>query len=77
MVLGVSALLIALPAMALLAPRPRLLRWVALLLAALVFGVSPLGEQVRGPQQAADLIGLERRRHGERGHRISGRSRRA
>jgi len=43
------ALLIALPALFLLAPRPRLLRWVALALAALVFGLSPYGEQVHGP----------------------------
>ncbi len=46
------ALLIALPAMALLATRPRVLRWVALLLAALVFGLSPFAEQVRGPLAA-------------------------
>jgi uncharacterized membrane protein len=43
------ALLIALPAMFLLATRPRALRWVALALAALVFGLAPFGEQVRGP----------------------------
>jgi uncharacterized membrane protein len=43
------ALLLALPALFLLAPRPRILRWVALGLAALVFGISPYGEQVRGP----------------------------
>ncbi|HET9753542.1 MAG TPA: heparan-alpha-glucosaminide N-acetyltransferase domain-containing protein [Myxococcales bacterium] len=49
--IGVS-LLIALPALALLATRPRLLRWVALALAALVFGLSPYGEQVRGPLAA-------------------------
>jgi uncharacterized membrane protein len=49
--IGLS-LLIALPALALLAPRPRVLRWVALALAAAVFGVSPLGEQVRGPLAA-------------------------
>ncbi|HET9754019.1 MAG TPA: heparan-alpha-glucosaminide N-acetyltransferase domain-containing protein [Myxococcales bacterium] len=46
------ALLLALPALALLAPRPRALRWVALALAALVFAVSPYGEQVRGPLAA-------------------------
>jgi uncharacterized membrane protein len=46
------ALLLALPALALLAPRPQLLRWVALLLAALVFGLSPFGEHVRGPLAA-------------------------
>jgi uncharacterized membrane protein len=43
------ALLIALPVMFLLAPKPRILRWVALALAAAVFGVSPYAEQVRGP----------------------------
>jgi uncharacterized membrane protein len=49
--IGLS-LLIALPALALLAPRPRVLRWVALALAALVFGLAPFGEQVRGPLAA-------------------------
>src|SRR5437588_2536746 len=43
------ALLLALPAFFLLAPRPRVLRWAALALAALVFFVSPYAEQVRGP----------------------------
>ena len=46
------ALLIALPLLALLAPRPRLLRWVALALALAVFAVSPYGEEVRGPLAA-------------------------
>src|SRR4051812_4116170 len=46
------SLLIALPAMSLLAPHPRLMRWVALLLAALVFALAPFGEQVRGPLAA-------------------------
>ena len=46
------ALLLALPALLLLAPRPRALRWVALALAAAVFAISPYGEQVRGPLAA-------------------------
>jgi uncharacterized membrane protein len=43
------ALLIALPIFSALASRPRVLRWVALGLAALVFGVSPLLEGWHGP----------------------------
>jgi uncharacterized membrane protein len=46
--IGLS-LLLALPILALLAPRPRVLRWVCLGLAAAVFGLSPLAESVRGP----------------------------
>jgi len=46
--IGLS-LLIALPALVLLAPRPRALRWVSLGLAALAFGVSPLAEHVPPP----------------------------
>src|SRR5256885_1826443 len=46
--IGLS-LLVALPIFALLSPRPRLLSWVALALAAVVFGVSPFAEHVRGP----------------------------
>jgi uncharacterized membrane protein len=46
--IGVS-LLIALPIFSALAARPLVLRWVALGLAALVFGVSPLAEGWRGP----------------------------
>ena len=49
--IGVS-LLIALPILAALAPRPQVLRWVALGLAALAFGVSPLAEHVQGPLAA-------------------------
>jgi uncharacterized membrane protein len=49
--IGLS-LLFALPILALLAPRPRALRWVCLGLAAAVFGVSPLAEHVRGPLAA-------------------------
>lgn len=45
-------LLLALPIFALLSPRPRLLRWVALGLAMAVFGVAPLLEQVSGPLAA-------------------------
>ncbi len=45
-------LLLALPIFVLLSPRPRLLRWVALGLAMLVFGVAPLLEQVSGPLAA-------------------------
>ena len=43
------SLLLALPIFAVLSPRPRLLSWVALALAALVFGISPFAEHVRGP----------------------------
>jgi uncharacterized membrane protein len=43
------ALLIALPILSGLAPRPGLLRLASLLLAALAFGVSPLAEQVGPP----------------------------
>lgn len=46
--IGLS-LLIALPILALLAPHPRLLRWSALLLAAVAFGIAPLFEQVAPP----------------------------
>jgi uncharacterized membrane protein len=46
--IGLS-LLIALPILAALAPRPLVLRWVALALAALAFGLSPFAEHVRGP----------------------------
>ncbi len=46
--IGIS-LLIALPILALLAPRPRALRWSALALAAIVFGISPLFEHVPAP----------------------------
>jgi uncharacterized membrane protein len=49
--IGLS-LLIALPIMAALAPRPLVLRWVALGLAALVFGLSPFAERVHGPLAA-------------------------
>ena len=42
--IGLS-LLLALPVLVLLAPKPKLLRWVTLGLAALVFGISPLFEQ--------------------------------
>jgi len=45
-------LLIALPIFAALSPRPRVLRWVALALAMLVFGLAPFGEQVHGPLAA-------------------------
>jgi uncharacterized membrane protein len=45
-------LLIALPLFAALSARPRLLRWVALALAAAVFGLAPLAEHVRGPLAA-------------------------
>jgi uncharacterized membrane protein len=46
--IGLS-LLLALPILAFLSPRPRVLAWVALGLAAAVFGISPLAEHVRGP----------------------------
>jgi uncharacterized membrane protein len=46
--IGLS-LLLALPVLALLAPRPRVLRWVALGFAALTFGIAPLAEHVTGP----------------------------
>jgi len=46
--IGIS-LLVALPILVALAPHPRALRWVALALAALVFGLAPLAEAVRGP----------------------------
>jgi len=49
--IGLS-LLLALPIFALLSPRPRLLSWVSLALAAVVFGVSPFAEHVRGPLAA-------------------------
>lgn len=45
-------LLIALPIFAALSTRPRVLRWVALALAAAVFGLAPLAEHVRGPLAA-------------------------
>ena len=46
--IGLS-LLIALPILALLAPHPRFLRWSALGLAAVAFGIAPLFEQVPPP----------------------------
>ena len=46
--IGVS-LLIALPILFLLAPRPRALRWAALLLAAVVFAVAPYAEAAGPP----------------------------
>ncbi|GAC1339555.1 MAG: hypothetical protein NVSMB23_08730 [Myxococcales bacterium] len=46
--IGVS-LLIALPILSSLAPRPRVLQLAALLLAAAAFGAAPLAEHVRGP----------------------------
>ena len=46
--IGLS-LLIALPVLSLLAPHPRLLRWSALGLAAIAFGIAPLFEQVPPP----------------------------
>src|ERR671936_776509 len=46
--IGLS-LLIALPILAAFAPRPLVLRWIALALAAAAFGLSPLAEHVRGP----------------------------
>jgi uncharacterized membrane protein len=42
------ALLIALPFLVSLASRPQVLRWVMLAMAALVFGLSPLTENIRG-----------------------------
>ncbi len=42
------SLLVALPILAALATRPRALSWVALGLAALVFGIAPLGEHLTG-----------------------------
>jgi len=45
-------LLIALPIFAALSRWPRALRWVALALAAAVFGLAPFAEQVRGPLAA-------------------------
>jgi len=50
------ALLIALPIMSALASRPRLLRWVALGLAAIAFGAAPLAEGVKGP--LASLVNI-------------------
>src|SRR5438067_13049685 len=49
--IGLS-LLFALPIFAFLSPRPRLLSWVSLALAAAIFGISPLAEHVRGPLAA-------------------------
>jgi uncharacterized membrane protein len=49
--IGLS-LLIALPVLAALATRPQVLRWVALGLAAIAFGASPLAERVHGPLAA-------------------------
>jgi uncharacterized membrane protein len=49
--IGLS-LLLALPILAILSPRPRLLSWVSLALAAVVFAVSPFAEHVRGPLAA-------------------------
>jgi uncharacterized membrane protein len=46
--IGLS-LLLALPVMVVLAPRPKVLRWVALLLAAVTFGISPLLEHGAAP----------------------------
>jgi uncharacterized membrane protein len=46
--IGVS-LLVALPILFLLAPHPRAMRWAALLLAAAVFGLSPLAERIGPP----------------------------
>jgi uncharacterized membrane protein len=43
------ALVIALPLMMLLAPRPAVLRWVSLVLAVVTFALSPFGELVHGP----------------------------
>ncbi len=42
------SLLIALPLLSLLAPRPQVLRWVTLVLAAVVFGISPFFEKTPG-----------------------------
>lgn len=46
--IGIS-LLLALPILSLLAPHPRALRWSALALAAIVFGISPFFEHVPAP----------------------------
>ena len=46
--IGLS-LLVALPILALLAPRPRALRWASLALAAVAFGLSPLTEKIPAP----------------------------
>ena len=43
------SLVIALPVLFALAPRPRALRWVALLLAAAAFGLAPLAERLGAP----------------------------
>src|SRR3989454_11825796 len=43
------SLLIALPILFALAPRPRALRWTALLLAAIAFGIAPLLESLGAP----------------------------
>ena len=43
------SLLVALPVMVVLAPRPKVLRWVALALAAVTFGISPLLEHGAWP----------------------------
>jgi uncharacterized membrane protein len=51
--IGVS-LVIALPILFALAPRPRALRWTALLLAAVAFGVAPFAERL-GPPWAGIL----------------------
>jgi uncharacterized membrane protein len=58
--IGVS-LLIALPILFALAPRPAALRWTALLLAALAFGLAPLAEPLGPPwdrflNQRADAV---------------------
>lgn len=55
------SLLIALPILFALAPRPRALRWTALLLAALAFGLAPLAESLGPPwdrflNQRADAV---------------------
>ncbi|MFL5312807.1 MAG: heparan-alpha-glucosaminide N-acetyltransferase domain-containing protein [Myxococcales bacterium] len=49
--IGLS-LLLALPILAALAPRPLTLRWIALGLAAIAFGASPFAERVHGPLAA-------------------------
>ena len=58
--IGVS-LLIALPILFALAPRPAALRWTALLLAAVAFGIAPLAESLGPPwdrflNQRADAV---------------------
>jgi uncharacterized membrane protein len=58
--IGIS-LLIALPILFALAPRPAALRWTALLLAALAFGLAPLAESLGPPwdrflNQRADAV---------------------